>query len=394
MAASTPFSATIEALRYAAVECIEGPDGSGIYTFVFHLRAKGGATYRLAARYSVFRAMYKALLAEQPEACASLPAFPRKNPLSRQTSAFLLARGKGLESYLGAVLGDVRLSNIVCVKELLKKVTLLDAGAPKELAVSVASAETRQSLGSWQAQKLLQNGTAPRQSFVSSALAVATQPTVPLLISCLLGYLYSQLLMCVGCCVFGIATGRICLSLLDSRRPVEPPNGTEASKGSSNSQGGNGAAHAEKASTPPRTPNEPSEPPSPLSPLSMPATPTGVQPTPLQQVVMREAVEALRLMDEALERKSSDGWALFHVGSSTHHPTSPQPTSPHMRTKTHPSIRPTSTITHCTTIRGHRGHHAVSPEPERESGAPTPLLTVTLTLTHAVPRIRRQSTAT
>jgi len=27
---------------------------------------------------------------------------------------------------------------------------------------------------------------------------------------------------------------------------------------------------------------------------------------------MREAVEALRLMDEALERKSSDGWALFH----------------------------------------------------------------------------------
>ena len=90
----------IVALRYVAVSVVTAAEGESVYAFVFHLRTSTGAVFALSARYSALRALSSRLAAEQPAACASLPRFPPKQSLSRQTPQFLLARGRALEAYL------------------------------------------------------------------------------------------------------------------------------------------------------------------------------------------------------------------------------------------------------------------------------------------------------
>ena len=115
---------SVTAIKYVAVSVVKQPDGAGVYSYVFHLRTASGAVYSLGARYSVFRRLSSLLLAEQPDACQSLPPFPPKHSMRRQTPEFLLTRGKALESYLGGALGDPRLSALPAVRELLRAAEL------------------------------------------------------------------------------------------------------------------------------------------------------------------------------------------------------------------------------------------------------------------------------
>ena len=97
----------IDALRYSNLESAIGPDGTSVYSFAFDLKATNGAMYRLTARYSDFRRLaYKELLAAYPDAYDWMPRFPPKNPLAKQTPAFLLARGR--QGHRGAVASGFR----------------------------------------------------------------------------------------------------------------------------------------------------------------------------------------------------------------------------------------------------------------------------------------------
>ena len=80
---------SVMAIRYVAVSVVKQNGGSGVYSYVFHLRTESGAIYSLGARYTVFRRLSSLLLAERPEACTNLPPFPPKHSMRRQTPEFL-----------------------------------------------------------------------------------------------------------------------------------------------------------------------------------------------------------------------------------------------------------------------------------------------------------------
>ena len=126
----------ITALRYVAVSVVAAPDGAQVYSFVFQLKDATGAIYTLGARYSLLRRLSLLLAAEQPAASAALPAFPPKYSLYRQTPDFLLERGRALEAYLGAALGDSRLAAVPAVREFLRAAELNKPASPAPQAVT------------------------------------------------------------------------------------------------------------------------------------------------------------------------------------------------------------------------------------------------------------------
>lgn len=202
------------AIKYVAVNVVKDADGAGVFSFVFHLRTSAGATFSLGARYSVLRRLSFVIATEQADASASLPTFPPKHSLRRQTPEFLLARGRALEAYLGAVLGDSRLSVMPAVRQLLRAAEpYRPSDAMRSTALSRSSSLSGPELRSWQSQSPRRNGPSDPGAALSSsrvtAVDVALHPVVALILTCTLGALMEQVSLCMGCCALGLAAGRI-----------------------------------------------------------------------------------------------------------------------------------------------------------------------------------------
>ena len=269
------------ALKYVAVSVVKAADGAGVYSYVFHLRTASGAVFSLGARYSVFRRLSSLMLAEQPEACAALPAFPPKHSMRRQTPEFLLTRGKALEAYLGAALGSPRLSALPAVRELLRAAELhkpapgaADAGASSLTPPKFEEAAPIQAAGAdmraWQRPSVKMRSVAARtnaaagadNSFTSTSAAIeaaaapaggadhltavdfALHPLVSILLAACLGTYFRQLLLSVGCCVVGLGAGRLCRMLGgDDAQPAALHAASNGTNGNGGANGSNGVAN-------------------------------------------------------------------------------------------------------------------------------------------------------
>lgn len=258
------------AIKYVAVSVVKDAEGVGVYSYVFHLRTASGATYSLGARYSVFRRLSKVLFTEQPEACAMLPPFPPKHSMRRQTPAFLLARGKALEAYISAALGNARLSGLPAVRELLRMADLhepVEKNAPAPALTSTPAGLNTLSpspgpgLRQWQRSSVKMRSVAARSNAAADASAVPTfnlntangtatadrggsslvaftlHPSVALLVAGALGYFFAQLTLCLSCCVVGMVMGQLWQALPS---PSTPTNGGKGVSG-----GGNGHSNGE-----------------------------------------------------------------------------------------------------------------------------------------------------
>ena len=91
MASPTSDSAAPDARSIAGVlvRGAESSTASGSHVFVLELHTASGERYCLRQRYSSLLRLDGELRARQPRAAASLPEFPPKYRLSRQTTAFL-----------------------------------------------------------------------------------------------------------------------------------------------------------------------------------------------------------------------------------------------------------------------------------------------------------------
>ena len=223
----------VVALRYVAVAVVGVAEGASVYAFVFHLKTASGAVYKLAVRYSALRRVARQLRYEQPEACASLPGFPAKYSMSRQTPQFLLVRGRALEAYLSAALGNPQLNTAPAVRELLRTAELHepsaragDAAAPP----STSSGELPRVLGA-EPRSTATHAHASRSSggVIALACGIAFHPMASVALAFALGRAFDQLLLCVACCVLGLAAGK----LVRNAAATAPPNRVPGHNGES-----------------------------------------------------------------------------------------------------------------------------------------------------------------
>ena len=357
---------SVVAIKYVAVSVVK-QGGSGVYSYVFHLRTESGAIYSLGARYTVFRRLSSLLLAERPEACTNLPPFPPKHSMSRQTPEFLLARGKALEAYLSAALGNPALSSLPAVRELLRAAELYKpsgsktaapvqrpaegSGSPaggggaaaraaaraadlrgmqresvKMRSIAARSNATALSSGSAaaaataiEAAATPRTGSIVRSSHRGAAIVVdwAMHPVFALLCALVVGSYSAGATLCVGSCAIGLAAGRVCRALGLS------PMGVGSSAGANGNGNGNGNGHAERKQLP--------APPSSVAPTAAVAATAegasngglrqrrrGEEPgepglTDLDRQAVREAAAAIEVLAEAKSSHMdpSTGWRHF-----------------------------------------------------------------------------------
>ena len=105
--AAPPMASDIpSSVRCTGVEAHDLPSGGSVYVYVLECRfASGAVAWRRPQRYSAWRAIHRVVReAADPSRSAALPEFPAKANWTRQTPAFLAARGKAIERYLAAVL--------------------------------------------------------------------------------------------------------------------------------------------------------------------------------------------------------------------------------------------------------------------------------------------------
>jgi len=345
----------IDALRYSNLESTIGPDGTSVYSFAFDLKATNGAMYRLTARYSDFRRLaYKELLAAYPDAYDWMPRFPPKNPLAKQTPAFLLARGRGLETYLGALLGDPRLSESEPIRALLAMArvveeasgdadgegSLIPTSTPSAHAVTATTAMQRATfsaletvgttsgLEAWQARAVVASAeVAAASSWAAWSLAVVFEPATSLGIALMFGVVYEQAVLYVCCCLLGLTAGHVCKRLWlapPKNGKVHAPMGKSISYAQPRFPP---AAAATSAAAPAAFATAPQE----MQPAAAvaaaseaagrsidaaEATANGsvdaaAKATEVQLRAASEAVEANRVFEASMPHKESDGWRFF-----------------------------------------------------------------------------------
>ena len=277
----------IIAIRYVAVSVVKTADGAGVYSYVFHLRTASNAIYSLGARYSVLRRLSSLLLAESPNACEALPAFPPKHSMRRQTPDFLLMRGRALEAYLGAALGSPSLNTLPAVRELLRAAelhrppglatdstpgtiptqspfinssNLTEVSSPGDESSPAVGA--RADLRDFQRSSVKMRSIAARTNaavndgngtYTAAAAAIESasvaksdasgggsvevlidlllHPLVALALAGSLGYYFQRLMLCLSCCLLGLGAGRLC-HLLSA-----PPKGANGSGANGSSNG-------------------------------------------------------------------------------------------------------------------------------------------------------------
>ena len=216
------------AVKYAAVAVVKGSDGVPSYSFVFHLRTDTGAIYSLSARYSVLRTMWQKLATEAPmDASTLVPPFPSRHPLRRQTSQFLVSRGRALEACLGAVLGDPHLNRAPALRDLLRTATLHTPAAPPAsptlkphvsapLAISPSPGPE---LRRWQQRQRSRHGGGDQAAAGTSRSAPAMvldallHPACSIAVAVGLGFHYQQLVLCLCCWAAGIVCSTLCARL-------------------------------------------------------------------------------------------------------------------------------------------------------------------------------------
>jgi hypothetical protein len=364
----------VVALRYVAVTVVKDTSGTGVYSFVFHLRTDTGTVYSLGTRYSVLRRLSLLLQSEKPDVCATLPPFPSKYSMSRQTPQFLLARGKALEAYLSAALGTPDLSALPAVRQLLRAAELHHpAGADRNSTLSASalalstptsfdtpsgesvrssigaddtppvlmSRESSAEMHAWQKQQEA-SASARRGAVVSpskappaplsATLDAALHPIGSLALTISLGYYFGQVTLCAGCCVLGLATGRVFRSLAasDSAR-----SGVTSGAGSADG-GANGGAPESSQSRDLASAVAPE-----LSPeVSTWSVQNGGGGGELEAHAVREAVEAVRLLTDAVRdvdgKDAASGWKHNQSKDDVSARTScPRPQKGHARELTH-----------------------------------------------------------
>jgi hypothetical protein len=332
---------TVQALRYVAVSVVATPDGAQVYSFVFHLKTASGAIFTLGARYSVLRRLSYVLDAEQPVASAALPPFPSKKSLRRQTPQFLLARGKALEAYLGAALGDPRLSALPAMRELLLAAELhkpseADVTTPSAAAAPPAMEAPVAASASGPALQALQQREPPAEALppprepaaapamagapraaspdgVSRVIDTACSPPASLALALFLGSCFEQVWLCLACCLLGLAAGKLfARAARDPAMRALTHKSNGAHKPAPNGVHAAAALVPERAATSAAAPAAP--PPSPPAPAGVAArtAPLAAADEPLSEldkIAGREARIALDMLAECVkcaEHRGSD----------------------------------------------------------------------------------------
>ena len=209
----TSSDVTVVAIRYMAVQVVTAPDGASVYSFVFHLKTSNGAVYALGSRYSLLRRLAQLLEADQPAAAANLPPFPRKYSMSSQTPQFLLSRGRALEAFLSAVLGEPRLSAVPAVRELLRAAELHKA--PPAAAAEPPSQPQTPSAAIVQQQQQTPPPPSPRSS------TGLFRPFASLVLALIAGTYFNQYLLCVVSTLLGLGAGKAVMLIRGSREPED-----------------------------------------------------------------------------------------------------------------------------------------------------------------------------
>lgn len=266
---------SVVALRYVAVSVVPGTAaGSSVYAFVFHLKTSDGAVHSLSSRYSDLRKLHQGLSGDEPLR-AALPKFPPKLSLQRQTPQFLIARGRDLEAYLAAVLGDTRLHSAPAVRQLLRTAEMhKPATVPAAAALSapLSAVETRAPPATVALAPL--PPAAPRRSegLGTRMVDVAFHPLASLVLAMALGGVFNDVFLCIACCLLGLATGRVVR--------------TTAAISHSNSSGANGAHYqnGDIALLPP---------PPPAAPAPVVGVPAAATPVPARSLAKGAAADGL-----------------------------------------------------------------------------------------------------
>ncbi|KAL1525170.1 hypothetical protein AB1Y20_020041 [Prymnesium parvum] len=323
-------------VRYIAIEPCTLPAGGCTYVFALEITRSAREPIVIRHRYSSFRQAALAVQAQQPLKAATLPPFPQKFPLRRQTPLFLVKRGRALASYLQAVLADESLSAVDHVQQLLRDGTpKADAAANHNPPSPLTQAEavvrevgTPQSTRSpavcifaspppaaTPLPRQLEpvhspeatngyaqegnngyapegaNGYAPDGTNGHHPLQqLMRHPLTALAISLFIGLLCGEVLLALGSCILGIVAGGLHTPPRDDP-PLHGANGRH--------HGGVSHVNGHHAHPPPSVEKEPKQ----------AARGGGEEETDdSHRVAVEAAAEALRLLHEAFDQPETRGW--------------------------------------------------------------------------------------